>query len=100
MTEGKDKRQALILIMGTAALWTGVAIWFMPWPVLFGFFAAIASLIILARLVSALNDRRFHRLANRECVNCGYDLRQSTERCPECGAYFGLGWGGILDEER
>jgi hypothetical protein len=100
VTEGKDKRQTIMLIVGTALLWAGMAIWFMPWPVLLGFFAAIGSLVILVRLVSAVGDRHYQRLANQQCVNCGYDLRGSTERCPECGAYFGLGWGGILDEER
>jgi rubrerythrin len=70
----------------------------MPWPVLLAFFAGIASLLVLARLLSAISNRHYQRLANRQCVNCGYDLRESTERCPECGAYFGLGWGGILEE--
>jgi hypothetical protein len=33
--------------------------------------------------------RRQLRSAANRCVSCGYDLRASPERCPECGAFPG-----------
>jgi len=40
----------------------------------------IPPLIWLARL---MRDRK--RLLNNHCTNCGYDLRATPDRCPECG---------------
>lgn len=44
-------------------------------------------------------SRQRGRVARGLCVNCGYDLRASGERCPECGAVIatsdGIGSGAI-----
>lgn len=51
--------------------------WFPDWAPLMIFALAPALMIV----------RHAKRRRNREgcCVTCGYDLRASSERCPECG---------------
>jgi hypothetical protein len=43
---------------------------------------AISSFFRWAIYLSAVQA---HRRLNSLCLNCGYDLCQSPERCPECG---------------
>lgn len=54
-----------------------------PWPFLFLLFAILPTthLMFLLR-----HRRRVRRRMSGLCVHCGYDLRASKDRCPECGA--------------
>lgn len=47
------------------------------------FLALLASLLPLRWMVVRTRIRRMREAA--QCVQCGYDLRASPDRCPECG---------------
>jgi len=47
--------------------------------------AMIIALLILPGFKLRTLIRRGRRIADGKCVRCGYDLRASPERCPECG---------------
>jgi hypothetical protein len=44
----------------------------------------IVILVVAIVLPRALRDEK--RLRQNLCLHCGYDLRESSDRCPECGA--------------
>lgn len=66
----------------------------LPPTVLWGVAAPHWFLFILTAMPPALWLARRHgwlerrRHAAGRCVHCGYDLRASRERCPECGRAF------------
>jgi hypothetical protein len=59
------------------------------WPHAFGLaipFWIISTLITLGTVRTYLTEyRRVTRAARGHCAKCGYDLRATSDRCPECG---------------
>ena len=49
----------------------------------------ICLLVSLVMLQWVRVQRRRRRLGENHCSNCGYDLRASVGRCPECGRAIG-----------
>ena len=55
--------------------------------------ALLAAFVLAIRAVQHWFDRRTEWYKRKidigvRCLNCGYDLRASSKRCPECGTPF------------
>jgi hypothetical protein len=53
-------------------------LWFPAWSV-----ALIFAVLPAVRIIRGRRRRR--RSKENRCLNCGYDLRATPDRCPECG---------------
>jgi hypothetical protein len=45
----------------------------------------VCAFLPILRIWSVLRRRRLNSLQNGHCASCGYDLRATHDRCPECG---------------
>ena len=94
----KSKRR-MFLVTVLCVIYSGVLI--LAWnfgptlfqmPVMTFTWVAIVALALLLgipcgifRVLDLRRFRREQRLAHNCCTECGYDLRATKDRCPECG---------------
>jgi hypothetical protein len=59
----------------------------LPAPRVAGFAVGVWLIVLFTSLAILFTDRllRRHLVRCGRCVNCGYDLRASSDLCPECG---------------
>ena len=48
--------------------------------------ASASAVVTVVALLDVIFGGHRHRTGWQRCIHCGYDLRYTPDRCPECGA--------------
>ena len=91
-----------VLILALAACWVAAGLFVAPLATL-AWLVCVGGIVGMAMwLANRMDDRIYNRVASGHCAQCGYDLQGSGPRgeCPECGAWFGPGWGAAIPKGR
>jgi hypothetical protein len=98
----KEGNGARGIIVGLGGIWVATGLYIAPVATLI-WVVGVGTICLAASWWSHwLDGRVYERVGQGCCSQCGYDLRgcgQSGD-CPECGAWFGLGWGAAIPADR
>ena len=67
----------------------GLLAWLFPLPIWLGLtaMACLPAYVIFTCISQRIESKRIdRRISSGQCADCGYDVRATPDRCPECGA--------------